>query len=279
LHALGMNDRLASTASIRANDGGNAGEYLRLASFNIQTGIHTSCYREYITHSWQHIWPTDSRMRNLDRIAQMLRQFDVVGLQEVDGGGVRSHNVVQTEYLARHAGFPFWCNQINRRIGNLALHSNGLLSRLQPAFIHDYKLPGLPGRGALIARFGEHSQRSLYLCVMHLALSRQARLRQISFIGELIRDLPYVVLMGDLNFEPNSREMKKLVGATNLCDPSRELKTFPSWRPHRMLDHILVTPSLQVKSIRVINFTCSDHLPISMDIQWPSFLKPLEARV
>ena len=242
---------------------------LKLASFNIQTGISTASYREYITGGWRHIWPSDKRIPNLNRIAQLLKPFDIVGLQEVDGGGARSHHIVQTEYLAQHAGFSHWHNQVNRRFGNIALHSNGLLSRIKPDFIHDFKLPGMPGRGGLLARFGAAGDQALYLCILHLALGRRARLRQLAFVSELIRDLPHVILMGDLNCEPNSPELNFLTSKTGLCDPVRELKTFPSWRPHKMLDHILVTPKLRVEHLQVLDCACSDHLPIAMQISLP----------
>lgn len=243
---------------------------LRLASFNIQTGISTSSYREYVTGGWRHILPSQKRLTNLNRIAQVLKPFDLVGLQEVDGGGARSHNIVQTQYLAEHAGFPYWHNQINRRFGNLALHSNGLLTRIRPDAIHDYKLPGAPGRGALLARYGRRADDALYVCVMHLALTTRSRLKQLGFVCELIRDLPYVILMGDLNCEPASPEFALLTRNTRLCDPSCELKTFPSWSPHRMIDHILVTPELRVEHVHVINFKASDHLPIAMDVMVPA---------
>jgi endonuclease/exonuclease/phosphatase family metal-dependent hydrolase len=245
---------------------------LRLASFNIQTGITTSSYRDYITGSWRHIWPSQKRLVNLERIAHLLKPFDIVGLQEVDGGGARSHHIVQTEYLAERAGYAYWHNQVNRRIGTLALHSNGLLSRIKPDFIHDYKLPGLPGRGALLARFGTGGYQALYLCIVHLSLRQRTRLKQLAFISELIRDLPYVVLMGDLNCEPNSPELNLLTARTELCDPACEVKTFPSWRPHKMLDHILVTSNLKARNVHVINFACSDHLPIAMEIELPDQL-------
>lgn len=246
---------------------------LKLASFNIQTGINTASYRDYITGSWRHIWPSQKRLPNLMRIAQLLRPFDIVGLQEVDGGGARSHHIVQTQYLAEHAGFAHWHNQINRRIGNLALHSNGLLSRLRPDAIHDYRLPGLPGRGAVLARFGRSGRSALYICVLHLALSQRARLRQLAFVSALIDDLPYVIVMGDLNCEPNSPELRFLTRNTHLADPVREISTFPSWRPHRMLDHILVTPGLKVEHVHAINFACSDHLPIAMEVELPNDLE------
>lgn len=242
---------------------------LTLASFNIQTGLSTASYGDYITGSWRHIWPSQKRLPNLNRIAHLLRPFDIVGLQEVDGGGARSHHIVQTQYLAEKAGFAHWHNQINRRIGNLALHSNGLLSRIKPDTVHDYKLPGLPGRGAVMARFGRTGSRALYVCVLHLALGRRARLRQLGFVSALIDNLPYVIVMGDLNCEPDSPELKFLTRHTLLTDPVLEIKTFPSWQPHRMLDHILVTPGLKVERVHAIHCACSDHLPIAMELALP----------
>lgn len=259
-------NRLPS-AGLAAESG--PGIRLKLASFNIQTGISTSAYHEYVTGGWRHLFPSHRRIGNLDRIAKLLAPFDVVGLQEVDGGGARSHFIVQTEYLAHQAGFSHWHNQINRRFGKFALHSNGLLSRFKPTRIEDYHLPGMPGRGAMIARFGRQADTSLYVCVMHLALSQRARMRQLAFIGELIQGLPHVIVMGDLNCAHDSAEIQALTRATRLCDPLCEVKTFPSWRPKVMLDHILVTPEIRVDKLWAPNFPCSDHLPIAMDVTLP----------
>ncbi|MFN5744477.1 MAG: endonuclease/exonuclease/phosphatase family protein [Methylococcaceae bacterium] len=246
--------------------------HLRLASFNIQTGISTESYRDYLTGSWRHVWPSRKRLPNLNRIAHVIKPFDIVGLQEVDGGGLRSHRIVQTQYLAEHAGFPYWHNQINRRFGTIALHSNGLLSRIKPHDVHNYRLPGLPGRGAVMARYGRNGGTSLHVCVLHLALTRKARLRQLSFVSELLSDAQHAVVMGDFNCEPGSPELELLTRNSHLCDPGVAVSTFPSWKPNRMIDHILVTPSLRVEDVSVIPFPCSDHLPVAMDIALPETL-------
>lgn len=242
---------------------------LKLASFNIQTGINTSAYHEYLTGGWRHMFPSNRRIGNLNKIAKLLSCFDLVGLQEVDGGGARSHFIVQAEYIAHAAGFLHWHNQINRRFGNIALNSNGMLSKLQPVAVADYSLPGMPGRGALLARFGDDNNHALHLCVMHLALSQRARMKQLAFMAEIIHGLPHVILMGDLNCAHDSPEIRFLTRATRLCNPLFEVKTFPSWRPRIMLDHILVTPEIKVDKLWAINFACSDHLPIAMEITLP----------
>ena len=135
---------------------------MRVLSYNIQSGIYTRHFGEYVTSSWKHVLPHRERVTNLDRIAGMLHGFDVVGLQEVDSGSLRSGFIDQTEYLAHRARFPYWYKQVNRSLGKIAQHSNGMLSRFRPAQISEYKLPGLPGRGALLIEFDTTEGRALW---------------------------------------------------------------------------------------------------------------------
>lgn len=249
----------------------NSCQRLRLLSYNIQAGVDTRGYHDYLTQGWKHVLPHRDRQINLDRIAMLIKPFDIVALQEVDSGSLRSGFLDQTEYLAHHAQFPFWFAQINRRIGMLAQHSNGLLSRMKPAQVEEYKLPGLPGRGVILCRFG--GDNGLTICSLHLALGRRARLRQIGFVSELVTNEPHLVVMGDMNCGDESDEMRLLVRNTNLRQPGFHSGTFPSWRPMRRIDHILVSDSLLVENARVLNYPISDHLPISIDLLIPKELE------
>jgi endonuclease/exonuclease/phosphatase family metal-dependent hydrolase len=247
----------------------NAGQRIRLLSYNIQTGIRTTRYSHYVTHSWKHVLPHAQRFSNLDRVASQIRDYDIVGLQEVDAGSLRSGYVNLTQYLGEKAQFPFWYDQTNRRLGRFARNSTGLLSRFSPTEISEHRLPGrIPGRGALLIRYGTR-QDSLVVLILHLALGRRARLRQLGYISELINEYRHVILMGDLNCRSQSAEMNYLINRTLMQEPYHGLHTFPSWCPQRNIDHILVTPTLQVDRIKVLNYSLSDHLPVSMDITLP----------
>ncbi len=244
---------------------------LKLLSYNIQTGIDTKRYRQYVTQSWKQVLPHRDRLSNLDRIASVVHGYDVVGLQEVDSGSLRSGFVDQTEYLAHQAAFPFWYKQVNRSLGKIAQNSNGLLSRLRPSRVAEHKLPGLPGRGVIVSSFG--GDDGITVCIMHLALGRRARLRQVAFIRELVTDIPHVVVMGDLNFGCDSEEMRLLTSGGVLWQPTCQMNTFPSWRPIRKLDHILVSGSLEVENAKVVEYPLSDHLPIGIDVLLPSGMR------
>ena len=175
-----------------------ADQRLRLLSFNIQVGISTERYRHYLTRSWQHLLPHTGRSGNLQKIGDLLGDFDLVALQEADGGSLRSGYVNQVEHLAQLGAFPYWYQQLNRNLGRLAQHSNGVLSRLKPSAIEDHPLPGPKGRGAILLRFGEGPE-ALVVVMMHLALGARTRSLQLAYIRELIGGYKHQVLMGDMN--------------------------------------------------------------------------------
>lgn len=247
---------------------------LRLLSYNIQSGLTTRKYSQYLTRSWKHLVPVPSRMSNLDGIAQILTDYDLVGLQEVDAGSLRSGFVNQVKYLADQAGFAYVFDQSNRKIGMISQHGNAVLSRIQPNDITEYKLPGLPGRGVLEVRFGAGPD-ALHVLILHMALGRRGRMRQIGFLAERVGGYRHVILMGDLNCDSDSPEMAILVEAARLREPATGLCTFPSWRPSRQLDHILVSSSIAVERVEVLNCAFSDHLPIAMAVRLPEPLGSL----
>ncbi len=257
------------TGTDTAAAGKHAGQRIRLLSYNVQAGISTARYRHYVTHSWKHVLPHPQRFSNLDRVARLVSDYDLIGLQEVDAGSLRSGYVNLTQYIGERAGLPFWYDQTNRRIGRIARHSTGMLSRFEPSEIVEHRLPGrIPGRGAMFIRYG-NKKDSLVVLILHLALSQRARMRQLDYVSEIVNEYRHVILMGDLNCRSNSAEMDFLINRTLMSEPIHDLHTFPSWRPQHNIDHILVTPTLQVDNVRVLNYSLSDHLPVSMEITLP----------
>ncbi len=242
---------------------------LKLLSYNVQAGIHSRQYSDYFTNSWKHVLPHPERLANLTRIGQLLHQFDLVGLQEVDAGSLRSAYVDQIQYLARHGAFAHWYRQINRNLGPFAQHSNGILCRLQPQRITEHKLPGLPGRGAVVAELALSDRETLAVAIVHLALGWRARQRQLDYLVALSKQHPYLVIMGDFNCGCDSKGLRAMVRQADMRGLDCELKTFPSWRPTHNLDHILISRPLKLVAARVVDYALSDHLPISMTIELP----------
>ncbi|RUL64424.1 EEP domain-containing protein [Dyella dinghuensis] len=247
-----------------------AKQRLRLLSCNILAGASVQRYRQYVTRSINAVLPGRSKLDNLDRLAELLPQFDVIGLQEADAGSLRSGFLNQTRYLAETSGMPFWSHQPNRPVAQLSHTANGLICRLEPHAVIDYPLPSrIPGRGALLARFGDDTH-GLAVMIAHLSLSAQARAKQLGFIAEVLQDHPHAVLMGDLNTDAHSPEMRHLFAHSTLQPPENPVPTFPSWKPRRALDHILVSPDIQVEKVWTLPQAFSDHLALAAEIQLPA---------
>ncbi|HVL02372.1 MAG TPA: endonuclease/exonuclease/phosphatase family protein [Dongiaceae bacterium] len=243
---------------------------LRLLSYNIQAAIGTSSFHHYVTRSWRHVLPDWRGLQRLDRIAQVLAHYDLVSLQEVDGGSLRSGFVNQVAYLAELARFDYWYQQLNRNLGKLGQYSNGVLSRFVPYEIEDHKLPGLKGRGAIVAKYGD-AENTLVLVNLHLALSEKARFRQLGYVRELIQHYEHVVVMGDMNCR-SDQIIDTPLRDTHLLQVTGDHHTYPSWNPTRNIDHILVSPSLKINHVKVLDYDYSDHRPIAMEVQVPPAL-------
>ncbi|NPU90333.1 MAG: EEP domain-containing protein [Gammaproteobacteria bacterium] len=242
-------------------------QVLRLLSYNIQAAIGTSSFHHYVTRSWRHVLPDWRGLQRLDRIAQVLAHYDLVSLQEVDGGSLRSGFVNQVAYLADLARFEYWFQQLNRNLGKLGQYSNGVLSRFVPYEIEDHKLPGLKGRGAIVAKYG-NVENTLVLVNLHLALSEKARFRQLGYVRELIQHHEHVVVMGDMNCR-SDQIIDTPLRDTHLLQVTGNHHTYPSWNPTRNIDHILVSPSLKINHVKVLDYDYSDHRPIAMEVQLP----------
>lgn len=247
-----------------------ADNVLRILSCNILAGASVQRYREYFTRSWGAVLPGKYKLGNLDSLARSIAKFDVVGLQEADAGSIRSGFLNQTRYLAETSGLPYWSHQPNRKLSSVAHTANGLISRAAPDEVLDYPLPGrIGGRGVLLARYGE-GHAALTIAVAHLSLGVQSRQRQLGFIAELLRDHPNAVLMGDFNCPPDSPELRTLFAHTTLAPPGEPHPTFPSWRPQRAIDHILVSSNLAVERMWTLPAAFSDHLPLAAEIRVPT---------
>jgi endonuclease/exonuclease/phosphatase family metal-dependent hydrolase len=247
--------------------------HLRLLSFNIQAGTATTSYHNYVTHSWRQILPHSQRTENLDSIASLIKSYDMVALQEVDSGSLRSGFINQSRYLAGHSGMAYWCHQANRKVGNVAYAGNGFLSRFEPDAVDEHRLPGpIPGRGSLVLRYGEGAD-SLTVAVLHLALGKRARKQQLEFLAKKLESAGRLIVMGDLNAPLSSPETQAFCSTLELATPTIGLPSYPSWQPQRAIDHIMLSKRMTSFDARIVQVGFSDHCPVELRVELPSDLK------
>ncbi len=241
---------------------------IKVLSYNIQAGIRTRRYSDYVTGSWRQLIPHHQHRDRLRQIAEYTSDYDIIGFQEADAGSLRTGFIDQTRFIADAAGFNFQYHQSNRRVGNLAHAGNGLMARWHPERLQEYSLPGtVPGRGALCAWFNLGGIQLLVM-VVHLSLGALSRQLQLQYLAQIVHDESHCVVLGDFNASQHSPSFQQFLQHTDLQHASNDCLTFPSWQPQRGIDHMLISKTLHIESCQVSTETYSDHLPLYATLSW-----------
>lgn len=78
------------------------------------------------------------------------------------------------------------------------------------------------------------------------------------------------ILMGDLNAEPRAPELAPLLARLTdtwaAVHPAGDGFTHPAQAPERRIDHVLASPGIGVRDVRVPATDASDHLPVVADL-------------
>ena len=217
------------------------------------------------------------------RIARVIAQQapDLVALQELDHGRLRSRGEDQASAIAEQLGYHVtFLATITRGVER---YGHAVLSRWP---IKTVKVAELPTnslsiwpepRGALWSRVYLGGV-PVNVLTTHLGLSARERLAQMQtllgpeWLGPVLDDQP-VVLCGDFNLPPGTAPYR--LAADRLCDVASEedeaLYTFISTRPFARIDHIFVSDHFAVDRATVIrNYltrVSSDHLPLVAELR------------
>lgn len=210
------------------------------------------------------------------RIAAVIERLrpDVVALQELDEGWERSGAVDQAAELAHRTGLSieFWPTfaEDDKRYGFALGAPEPFESEFRP-------LPGSSGeepRGAALAWL-----ESCVVIATHLSTRISTRFGQKKALAGLVnetlaaeakgRGRP-VILLGDLNHRPLPWGVlrRNKMGGSNLAG-GRPTPTFPSDRPRRHIDHILVSSGLGLRAQSAPATTASDHRPLVAEVLIP----------
>jgi endonuclease/exonuclease/phosphatase family metal-dependent hydrolase len=266
---------------------GGAGA-LRILTLNVAHG------RKLATHQ---ALLSPSRVRqNLEEIASLLRESsaDVVALQEADGPSAWSGNFDHVEML-KHLAEHVCCfrgehNAFN--LGGAALASGtALISRFP---LHDQRslrfgTSWRDTKGFVLATVPVPAWGGLEIDVVSLHLEpfnpvvRRQQVRQLTDVlaersaggergargGRAVLRRPLVVV-GDFNcsWKEEARQLRPLARELGLRphQPHRSAPTYPSRRPWRRLDWILVSGELEFAAYRTLPNPVSDHLGVVADL-------------
>ncbi len=173
---------------------------LRIASFNIH-----GCRNE-------------QGESNLDRTAEALQDFDLIGLNEVHGAW-SWQRADQAELLGRQLGLPWLFAPTTRRWWRDDF-GNGLLCRLPVSRWKRVPLPGTRSKGhrnMIVAEIA-FGARTLHLLVTHLD-NVQDGPQQLELIANAFLAMPEpAILMGDLNTKASDPQLARLLATPGVYD-------------------------------------------------------------
>jgi endonuclease/exonuclease/phosphatase family metal-dependent hydrolase len=216
------------------------------------------------------------------RIARVIAEQspDLVALQELDHGRLRSRGENQASTIAQilgyHVTFLATVTRGAERYGHAVL-SRWPIRTVKVAELPTRSLSIWPEpRGALWSRVFL-GNIPINIVTTHLGLSSGERLAQMQtllgpeWLGPIL-DTQAIVLCGDFNLPPGTAPYR--LAADRLHDVasngSEALHTFISSRPFARIDHIFVSSHFTTESVSVIrNYltrVSSDHLPLLADL-------------
>jgi endonuclease/exonuclease/phosphatase family metal-dependent hydrolase len=221
------------------------------------------------------------------RIAEVIDRYhpDVVALQELDAGLIRTEMIDQAKLIARTLEMSFhFHSSLQVEEGG---YGNAVLSRSKVRLVKAGALPTEPlhpsfeRRGAVWTEVNLGG-RKIQVVTTHFGLDRRERNRQAEaitgpeWLGHPGFPTP-AVLCGDFNALPGSPAYRRLT--RQLRDAQRGLSglrmkgTWPVQLPFMRIDHLFLTPDLKVRSITIprtpLTRVASDHLPLIVTLELP----------
>ena len=241
---------------------------MKIITYNIQYGMGTASTKGYLN-------PTTyirEGKHSINNICEFFLQEkpDIIALQEVDSGSIRSRNRNQIDTMAKvlqMKGQMFSCKykRLLAKMPVLKKQGNAFLSQIDIEQSRTHYLEHGNKRAVLIAQ-----ANGITFLTVHLSIRRKVRLKQVFELAEIINDIDGpVIIAGDFNAQPDAKEIQIFLSETKLTHSNQDF-TYPSWKPKKKFDYIFTSPEITVKKSRVLDIEHSDHKPLLIEIEHPS---------
>lgn len=226
------------------------------------------------------------RQYSPQRIADVIASAepDIVALQELDVGRLRSGGVDQAETIAAALGMRVQFHPAYKVMEEL--YGDAILTACPSQLVKAGALPGpnlprlrgLEPRGALWSAVSVGGHK-LQVINTHLGLLSRERHQQIDcLLSEEWLGHPHcrepVILVGDFNMQPRSRAYRKLTRRLSDAHRSRNRHyqaTFPARFPTLRIDYAFVGAAIHVTKVGTLRTPlariASDHLPLVVDFE------------
>ncbi|MFB6145561.1 MAG: endonuclease/exonuclease/phosphatase family protein [Candidatus Nanohaloarchaea archaeon] len=241
---------------------------MRVLSFN--TGYflgYSGKHLDYLKRPQKSILPPSKEDDNFQLFFSLVDRTepDIVLLQEVDGGSIRTSTDGQDQYIShklngyqggfanKYRGSIFSSLPMLRYMGNMVLYREG-----------EYREHRLSiGRKNLVQ---EIELEGLSVFSLHLStIGGWIRKRQMKEFRDILDDRDRFVVAGDMNLHKGREEqlkIEKILGRP-INSPG---KTFPSSAPAKELDLVVNSENLKINRLKKHDSHFSDHKPVSFEV-------------
>ena len=221
------------------------------------------------------------RKLDLGRVAAVIAHAkpDIVALQEVDVGRMRTGGVDQAHAIAQRLGMAFHFNaalQVEEERYGDAILTCGDLTLVKAGPLPAAR--GLEPRGAILVDIDLKGQR-LQVLNTHLGLAPHEQKGQTAALigpewlaGKHRRDP--IIMLGDFNATPRYAAYRALAAAlpdARGTEMVGRAPTFPSRLPMLAIDHVFVSKGIKVTAAHALTAPltrlASDHLPLVVDFE------------
>ncbi|AKL95796.1 endonuclease/exonuclease/phosphatase [Clostridium aceticum] len=208
---------------------------------------------------------------SLDEIAEVIKKSgaEIIGLQELDNGVVRSRFEDQIKYLSEKLSMEYVYGYNVNLLGGK--YGNGILSKYPIESYENFHLPSGRERRGLLTAVIDVKGKKINFLVTHLGLNQQERQNQVNAIEKYMDTISDdVILVGDFNAKPKSKEIqlisKRLIDAAYATGKDEE-PTFDLPVLSARIDYIFTHKNLRPLKYDVIKSRASDHYPITATIK------------
>ncbi|MDQ3328123.1 MAG: endonuclease/exonuclease/phosphatase family protein, partial [Chloroflexota bacterium] len=224
----------------------SAGPDLTVMTFNIRSGF-----------ARDGVWNLEGTARTIEEQAP-----DVVVLQEVSRGWLGRTGTDEVLWLQRRLGMQvvFGAATDDGLWGNAVLTRLPVVNTEERRFDVNHNLQ----RSALLVQL-QTRLGGAWVLTTHLAAPKDAgtvRLAQTREMLALLRGRRPTLIMGDLNADPDSPELRQLSSA-GFADLGRTLGSSAHTSvDRRRIDYILATEEWESLDVRIVEAATSDHRPV-----------------
>lgn len=198
---------------------------------------------------------------------------DVIGLNEVDLGALKTSFVDLTSYFAHKLNmYYFYGYSFYKHYGNALLSKYPIQSA---EIIHLPQAKSSTEPRSMIKAELEINNEIWTVFITHLSTNQEDRLVQVPYILsvlELLGNFDNVIWMGDFNLEPSSEEYK-IIARSNIdlidsykylhpLDPGYTCHFDENFTPRKRIDYILSSPDVIPRSSTIYCSLASDHCAV-----------------